>query len=90
MQIKDELFTLINDNVAIVICLFDKSKESGAQVLEALNYLVDGTLEERILKSKNTDLNKEGSCHYFFTNQFGKKLNIVLRGQGLLWKKVFH
>lgn len=77
MSLKNELFTLINENVEAVICLYDQTKKNSADVLEAMNYLVDGTLEERIIKTRNQNLIKEGSSHFLFTNHLGKSLNIV-------------
>ncbi|MFG1485845.1 hypothetical protein [Halobacteriovorax sp. RZ-2] len=77
MALKHELFTLINERIGAVICLYDQQQESSSQVLEAMNHLVDGTLEERILKSKNKDLIKDGASHFFFSKNYGEQLNII-------------
>lgn len=77
MSVKEEIFTLVNERVGAVICLYDQSSSNSIDVIEAINHLVDGTLEERILKKKNQDLIKEDYSHFFFSKNFGQQLNII-------------
>ncbi len=77
MQLKDNLFTLINSSISAVICLYDETRENSTELIEVIDYLVDGALEDRIVKSKNSSLIKQDASHFFFTKNFGKTLNII-------------
>lgn len=77
MSVKEQIFTLVDEKVGAIICLYDEQSKNGLDVIEAINHLVDGAFEERILKKKNQSLIKDDASHFFFSQSYGQQLNIL-------------